>query len=336
MPKRVRLGVLGGAGIAKAALFPAIGAARNAELVAVGTRDPERARQSLDLGSDVRLVSYESLIGDPNIDAIYVPLPNALHAEWSLKAAEAGKAVLCEKPLALDAAEAERLATRCAALGTPLMEGFMYRSHPQHERVRQILDAREIGDVTEVRAHLAVNIMDPPDAANVRFQPELGGGALLDMGCYTVSICRFILEEEPVAVTCSWQIDPRFNVDVSAAGILEFAGGRTGVVSCSFLGNSQGSYSVVGRRGVIEVPRGIIPGLGSRLGETLVIIADGDGRRREELIEPVDQYRLMIESFSDAVLGQRPIPIHPDDSVRNMRVLDALALSAREARRVVI
>jgi D-xylose 1-dehydrogenase (NADP+, D-xylono-1,5-lactone-forming) len=212
----------------------------------------------------------------------------------------------------------------------------MYRFHPQHQRVRKILNSGEIGDVVEVRAHLAVNIMDPPDATNVRFMPELGGGALLDMGCYTVSICRLLFGDEPLAVTASWQVDPRFGVDVSAAGVLEFAGGRTGIVSCSFLGNSQGSYSVVGRNGIIEVPRAIIPGLGSRLGEALVIVADGDGKRREEVIEPVDQYRLMIESFSDAVLGKQPVPIHPDDSVRNMQVLDALARSAREGIRVVI
>ena len=154
MPERVRFGVLGGAGIAKAALFPAIQAAENAELVAVATRDPERARESLGLEKGVRLLTYEALVTDRAIDAVYIPLPNSLHVEWSLKAAEGGKAVLCEKPIALDAAEAKHLAARCAELGTPLMEGFMYRSHPQHQRVRQILDSGEIGDAVEVRAHL--------------------------------------------------------------------------------------------------------------------------------------------------------------------------------------
>ena len=156
------------------------------------------------------------------------------------------------------------------------------------------------------------------------------------MGSYTVSICRLVFGDEPVAVTASWQIDPRFGVDISAAGILESAGLRTGIVSWSFLGNGQGYYSVVGRRGVIEVPRAIIPGLGSRLGEALVIVADGDGRRREEVLEPVDQYRLMIESFSESVLSRRPVPIHPEDSGANMRVLDAIARSAREGVRVAV
>src|SRR5215207_7088606 len=132
MAERLRFGVLGGAGIAKAALVPAIERARNADLAAFGSRDPDRTRQSFGLGPGAKVVGYEALIADPGIDAIYIPLPNNLHAEWARRAVEAGKAVLCEKPLAVSADEARSLVTRCEQLGAPLMEAFMYRSHPQH------------------------------------------------------------------------------------------------------------------------------------------------------------------------------------------------------------
>jgi D-xylose 1-dehydrogenase (NADP+, D-xylono-1,5-lactone-forming) len=336
MAERLRFGVLGGAGIAKAALVPAIDRAGNAELAGFGSRDPERTRQSFGLPPEAEVVRYEALIADPDIDAIYIPLPNSLHAEWALRAAESGKAVLCEKPLALNAEEAARVVRRCAELGAPLMEAFMYRSHPQHARVREIIASGEIGDVVEVRAHLCVDIMSPADPSNVRFSPDLGGGSLLDMGCYTVSICRMILGMEPLSVSGSWQVDPRFDVDVSAAAVLDFPEGRTGVISCSFLGNAQGSYTVVGRSGAIEVPRAIIPGLGSRIGEALLIVADAEGRRREETLPAVDQYQLMVERFSEAVLARRPVPLPPSDSIENMRVLDAIALSAREGIRVTL
>jgi D-xylose 1-dehydrogenase (NADP+, D-xylono-1,5-lactone-forming) len=329
MPKSLRWGVLGTAGIARAAVIPAIKASRNGSLVAVGSRNPAAARNAFAASHAVPFLSYDALIADPEVDAVYIPLPNSHHADWAIRVAEAGKAVLCEKPLALDAAQAARIVARCKQLGVPLMEGFMYRSHPQHARVREIIESGEIGDVVEVRAHLCVDIMNPTDPNNVRFRPELGGGALMDMGCYAVSICRMMLAGEPSRVFAHSYVDPTYRVDVSTAAVLEFPEGRMGVISCSFLGNGQGSYIVVGRKGSIEVPRGIILGLGTRLAEPLLIITNGDGGRREEALPAVDQYRLMIESFADAVLAGTPVPLSPLDSIENMRVLDAIARSGR-------
>ena len=332
MTKRLRWGVLGASGIARGAVIPAIEASRNGTLTAVASRDPEAARALFDVGKAIRFPTYDALLADPDIDAVYIPLPNNLHAEWTIRAAEAGKAVLCEKPLAMDAAEAERVVARCQQLGVPLMEGFMYRSHPQHSRVRELIAQHAIGEVVEVRAHLCVDIMSPADPKNVRFSTESGGGSLMDMGCYAVGVCRMIFGTEPTRVMAHWQIDPAFGVDISAGGVLEFPGGRMGIMSCSFTGNAQGSYAVVGRKGVIEVPRAILPGLGTRLGEALIVIADGDGRRREETLPAVDHYRLMVEDFGDAVLAGGPVPLPPEDSINNMRVLDAIARSARSGR----
>lgn len=332
MSQKLRWGVLGAAGIARAAVLPAITRSRNGTLIAIASRNPDEAAQQLSPSSAVDVVSYEALLTDPRVDAIYIPLPNSMHAEWTIRAAEAGKAVLCEKPLAMTAAEAAHVAARCEAAGSPLMEGFMYRSHPQHNRVRALIAEGAIGEVTEVRAHLCVDIMNPPDPRNVRFSPQLGGGSLMDMGCYAISICRMIFGSEPVRVSARWHIDPTYNVDVGAGGVLEFPGGRFGIVSCSFVGNGQGSYTVVGRKGSIELPRGIILGLGTRVGEALIVVVDGDGRRREELLPAVDHYQLMVEEFADAVLARKAVPLPPSDSIRNMMVLDAMARSARSGR----
>ena len=210
----------------------------------------------------------------------------------------------------------------------------MYRFHPQHRRVLALVASGAIGEIVEVRTHLSVDIMNPPDPGNIRLKPKLGGGALLDMGCYMISVARMVYGIEPVAVRSWWKIDDRFEVDVAAGGVLEFPGRRIALVSCSFEGFGNGFYSVIGRKGVIEAPRAIIQGLGTRLGEALIITMDSDGRRTEETIEPLDHYQLIVEAFADAVLNKTPAPLPPSDSLANMRALDAFARSAREGREV--
>jgi predicted dehydrogenase len=335
MGRKLRWGVLGAAGIAKGVLIPAIQASRNGAVAVLGTRDPAVLGAFGEEHRIGRVVSgYEAVIADPGVEALYIPLPNSLHAEWAAKAADAGKPVLCEKPLAMTAAEAERMAASFAGKGVPLMEGFMYRFHPQHARVRAIIDSGEIGEPTEVHAHLSVDLMSPPDPRNVRFIPALGGGALLDMGCYTVSIARMIFGAEPTRVSAWQSLDATFGVDIATSAVLEFPGGRVASASCSFKGNGQGFYRVIGRKGMIDVPRGILPGLGDRSAEALVVVVDGNGRRREEEIAPADQYRLMVEAFADAVIDGRPVPRPPSDSLANMRVLDAIAASAAKGAAV--
>ena len=162
------------------------------------------------------------MLADPAVDALYVPLPNSMHLEWAIRAAEAGKPVLLEKPLALNADEAAKIVEAFERRHVPLMESFMYRFHPQHMRVRELIDFGAIGDIVEVRTHLSVDIMNPPDPNNIRMKPELGGGALLDMGCYMISVARMLFAAEPVAARGWWKQDKRFGVDVAAAGVLEF------------------------------------------------------------------------------------------------------------------
>ena len=330
MAERLRWGILGAnSWIAREAVVPAIQKSRNGKVAALGTRDTDPSAQD-----GTRVLRYEALLADPDVDALYIPLPNSMHLEWAIRAAGAGKPVLLEKPLALNFDEAAQIVEAFERRGVPLMEGLMYRFHPQHRRVRALIDSGAIGDVMEVRTHLSVDIMNPPDPNNIRMKPELGGGALLDMGCYMISVARMVFAAEPLAVRGWLKQDARFGVDVAAAGLLEFPGSRVAMVSCSFEGFGNGFYSVIGREGVIEAPRGIIQGLGTRLGEALIIQMNSDGRRTEESIPHVDHYQLLVEAFADAVLDKSPVPLPPSNSLSNQRTIDAFARSAHEGREV--
>jgi xylose dehydrogenase (NAD/NADP) len=332
MAERFRWGILGAAGIARAAVVPEIQRSRLGQVVAVASREVARAEAfARDLGVPRAAASYEALLSDPAIDGVYIPLPNALHAEWTIRAAAAGKPVLCEKPLATSAADAVRMVEACARHAVPLMEGFMYRFHPQTRRVQDLIASGAIGQVREVRAHLSVNILRTFEANNIRYAPALGGGALLDMGCYTVNIARMAFAAEPIAAFAQLRRDTALDVDVAAAGVLEFPDGLA-TIGCSFTADGQGRYSIVGSTGTIEVPRGIIPGLGTRHPQALIIIVDSDGNRREEILPPAEQYGLMADAFADTVRQGRPAPLSGQDAIANARVLDALSRSAATGR----
>jgi xylose dehydrogenase (NAD/NADP) len=333
----VQWGVLGARSwIAREAVMPAIRESKNSKLVAIASRDADYRMREYGSAQGVRVLTYDGLIHDDSVDAIYIPLPNSMHFEWARKAAEAGKSVLCEKPLALNAAEAEALAALFERRGVKLMESFMYRFHPQHQRIRELVRSGVIGDVLEVHAHLSVDLMSPPDPNNVRFKRELGGGTLLDMGCYGVSASRMVFGDEPSAVSAWWRMDEAMNVDVAAAGVLEFPRGRVAMVSCSFEGNGNGFYTIIGRKGTIEAPRALILGAGNRAAEALIVVVDADGRRSEEFLQPFNQYRGLVEEFATSILLDKPVPLPLSDSINNARVLDAFAQSATEGRRVTV
>ncbi|MGH2411926.1 MAG: Gfo/Idh/MocA family protein [Chloroflexota bacterium] len=337
MGRRLRWGVLGAANIALVKVIPGIQGSSNGVVVALASRNEERGRAAAArLGIDRIHGSYEALLHDPEVDAIYNPLPNSLHAEWTIRAAEAGKAILCEKPLALDAAEAQRVVDACTQHGVPLMEAFMYRHHPQNVRVRELVAQGAIGRVNEVRANLCFDMLNPPDPTNVRLRPDLGGGARLDMGCYSVNATRMAFGEEPLRALAWHDVDERFGVDVAMTGVLEYPDRRVATVSCSFKAGYQGWYTILGSEGFIEVPRAIIPGWDQLAADTIVAIYDRNTHRREERFAPVDHYQLMAEAFSASVLAGEPVPYPPDDAIRNMRVLDALGRSAAQDTAVAV
>lgn len=331
MATKLRWGILGASSwIARDAIMPGIDKSSNGQIVALGSRSPHKLAGH----GEARLMTYEAMLADPAIDAIYIPLPNSMHVEWAIRCAAAGKAVLLEKPLALNLAEASRIVEAFAKHNVPLMESFMYRFHPQHKCVRELLESGIIGDLVEVHTHLSVDLMSPPDYSNIRMKSQLGGGALLDMGCYIVSSARMLFGEEPRAVRAWWKIDPVSGVDIAASAVLEFSAGRTALVSCSFEGWANGMYRIIGRKGVIEVPRALILGLGTRTGEAAIITMDKDGNRSEEILPDTDHYQLIVEAFAEAVLNGKPVPLPVSDALNNMRVIDAFAQSAREGREV--
>jgi len=295
MPEGLRWGMLGAAHIAQRALLSAFAASRNGRLVAVASRDVDKARALLVEHPDVRAVEgYDALLADPTIDAVYNPLPNSLHKEWSIRSLEAGKHVLCEKPIALNAGEAEEMAAAATASKRHLMEAFMFRFHPaMREFVSTARDAIHVSSRFGFTAH---------DEADIRLQALLGGGALLDVGCYTVSVSRWILGE-PVDVVAAAHL--RDSLDLTTNALLTFSGNRTATV-----------WSSVESARIEEV----------------TVITPTDVLRRAPVFsarEGHDPYQLMVESFGDSVLQGGPDAIPMSESIANMRVLDAIRESSR-------
>jgi D-xylose 1-dehydrogenase (NADP+, D-xylono-1,5-lactone-forming) len=275
--------------------MPAISASSNGRLVAIASRDPERARAVASRHSvPVVSLTYEALLQEPEVDAVYIPLHHSAHKEWALRAAAAGKHVLCEKPLAMNAAEAEEMGTGADRAGVLLMEAFMYRFHP-HPRDF----VAGLRGAMYVNATFGFTLQDP---ANFRMRRELGGGALLDVGCYTVNVARWILGE-PVGVAASVRRDGEDGVDMTVSALLRFAGGATASVWASFEGPEEQELTVVTKSG------------------------------RERLERPFSNmepnpYQLMVESFAASVLGGHPVALPVSDSVANMRVLDRIREAA--------
>ena len=319
----IRWGILGAANIARKRFIPGVARTTNGVVTALASRDGARARAvTAELSIPTAYDSYDALLADPQIDAIYNPLPNTLHAEWTLKAAAAGKAILCEKPLAIGSAQARTMIAGARAAGVLLMEAFMYRFHPQHARVRELIDAGAIGDVRVVRSHFTF-LLEPFDPANVRLQRDLAGGALMDVGCYCVNAARMLFGEEPQWASAQADMCAEFGVEVALSGTLGFSDRRMATFDCGFRASGQGAYTVAGTLGQIDVPNAFVPSA-----PTVVRITTG-GLTRDETIPAVDQYALEAQEFADALLAPRPLRIPADDALGTLRAIEALHQSAR-------
>jgi xylose dehydrogenase (NAD/NADP) len=317
----VRFGIISTANIADAKVVPAIRASDH-EVRAVASRDRDRAAAFADR-HDVpeAFGGYEALL-DADIDAVYNPLPNALHREWTCRAADAGLDVLCEKPLASDADEAIEVVQHCRNAGVTLMEAFMYQYHPRTERALEVAD-RHLGDIRHV--HAAFNFPLPSDRTDdVRLDPSLAGGALMDVGCYAVSAARQFLGE-PVAADATVNDARNCGVDTDIAGTLEFADGATATVEASFESRNHQSYRVEGTDGWLEATDAFNP----THDDGVVLRWGTDGKTVEEAFDPIDQYRLEVEHFADcAESGEMP-RTDGEEAVANMRAIDALYEAAR-------
>ncbi len=319
----LRWGILSTANIGVRKVIPGIRRAGRCEVVAIASRDRERADSAAaELGIARAHGSYEDLLADPDVDAVYVPLPNHLHAEWTIAAARAGKHVLCEKPLAMTATDAERMIRACEAGGVLLMEAFMYRLHPTWEAVREIVASGRIGELRAVQSWFSYFNDDP---ANIRNILEAGGGALYDVGCYTVNLSRMLFGAEPVRIQGSVTRDPVTGVDVLSSGILDFPGG-VATFTCSTRAEPDQRVHVYGTEGRISlgIPFNIPPDLPTEV----FVTSGGEPPVRPDTqviaFEPADQYAIQAERFAAAVLDGIPVPIPPEDAVGNLQVIEEL------------
>jgi predicted dehydrogenase len=324
--RKVRWGILSTADIGMTKVTPAIMKSAHSEVVAIASRDGERARAAAgQLGIAKSYGSYEDLLADPEIDAIYNPLPNHLHVELTIAANAAGKHVLCEKPIALSAGEAKRL--RSCRADRLIMEGFMVRFHAQWLRAREIARSGELGDVRAIRA---VFSYFNDDANNVRNMPEIGGGALLDIGCYPITGGRFFFEGEPEGILALIDRDPRFGTDRQASVIADFGKGRHLVFLVSTQMVNHQSIELLGTKGRVEI---IIPYNAPQDEPTALLVDEGlspDGHlARREIFPPSDQYTEMAEAFALAVLGKAALPYGIEDAIASMHALDAAFESER-------
>ncbi|MGZ8662799.1 MAG: Gfo/Idh/MocA family protein [Actinomycetota bacterium] len=319
----LRWGIVSTADIGMRKVIPGIRTAARCEVVAIASRDLARAEAAAsELAIGRAHGSYEDLLADPDVDAVYVPLPNHLHTEWTIAAARAGKHVLCEKPLAMTAADAERMIEACQAEGVHLMEAFMYRLHPTWEAVRELVASGRIGELRAVQSWFSYFNDDP---ANIRNIPEAGGGALYDIGCYSVSLSRMLFGREPVRIQGSVTRDPNMGIDVLTSGILDFPGG-VATFTCSIRAEPDQRVYVYGTRGWIsvEIPFNIPPDLPTRV----FVTSGGEPPVRPDTemltFEPADPYAVQAERFAATVLDGAPVPIPPGDAVGNLRVIEEL------------
>ena len=328
--KPVTWGILSTAKISRKKVIPAMKRGNLCRIRAIASRDEAGARQVADeLGIPKAYGSYEELLADPEIEAVYNPLPNHLHVPWSIKAAEAGKHVLCEKPISLTAAEAQTLLEVRDRTGVLITEAFMVRSHPQWLRPRELIRQGRIGKLRAIQGAFSYSNTDP---RNIRNQADIGGGGIYDIGCYPIVISRFLFEAEPTRVVGLIERDPQLKIDRLTSALLDFPEGQAGFV-CSTQMVPYQRIQVFGTKGriEIEIPFNAPPDKPCR-----IFVDDGSqpagASAQAETFDVVDQYTIQGELFSEAIRSGKPVEFPLEDAVKNMRVIDALFRSAENGR----
>ena len=327
---RLRFGILSTADIARKKVIPGMRTAPSVDVTAIASRDVAVAeRVARELGIRRAHGSYEALLADPDVDAVYIPLPNTLHHPWTIRALKAGKHVLCEKPLALTSADAQRMVDACEAAGVRLMEAFMYRLHPTWVAVRELVEAGRIGRLQAVQSWFSYY---NDDASNIRNILEYGGGALMDIGCYSVNLSRMLFGGEPLRVQASLRRDEATGVDVLTSAILDFEGGHA-TFTCAIRTETDQRVEIYGTDGRISIwiPFNIPPDRPTRVS----VIAGGNPPVAPAAdvmtFDTADPYGAESERFAQAILRGEPSPVPPEDAVANMRVIEQI-FAAAEAR----
>jgi len=328
--RKIRWGVLSTARIGTNQIIPAMQQGTLTEVTAIASRDKQRAAEVAEkLGIPRAYGSYAELLADPEVDAVYIPLPNEQHVPWSIKALEAGKHVLCEKPIALTADEAQTLVEASSHYPhLKVMEAFMYRHHPQWQRAKGLMTAGALGDVRTIQSFFSYSNLDP---ANIRNQAEHGGGGLMDIGCYNISLSRFIFGEEPTRVCAKVEYDPQFKTDRLVSSLLDFPSG-TATFTCSTQLSPYQRVNIFGTTGRVEIE---IP-FNAPAKRPCRIWYAHDSTVDELILDACNQYTLQGDAFSRAIIDNTPVPTPLEDAVANMRVIDAIIRSGREGKWVEV
>jgi predicted dehydrogenase len=328
--KKVRWGILSTAKIGREKVIPAMQQSPYADVAAIASRDIDQAKK---VAAELHIAkvygSYEALLNDPEIDAVYIPLPNDLHVPWAIKAMAAGKHVLCEKPIALSAMQAaELLEVSEQHPNIKVMEAFMYRFHPQWAHVKQLIERGAIGELKSIQSHFSYYNVDPN---NIRNKKNAGGGGLMDIGCYCISISRFIFGKEPLSVFGAVQFDANTHTDNYTSGILDFGNG-TSTFTCSTQLVPTQYANILGTTARIEmeIPFTPLPDKPAR------IWLHSKTGTEEISFEAVNQYTLQASLFSLSILNNTPVPTPLQDAVNNMKVIDAVFKSGEEGKWVTL
>lgn len=319
--KTLQLGILSVSGFFQKKIAIPIAKSPLIDIAAIASRSQEKAEAAAARYDIPKAYgSYEELLNDKYLDAVYIPLPNHLHDEYIKKAADAGKHVICEKPIALNAQQAEDSISYATIKGVKVMEAFMYRFHPQWQHARELIRMKEIGQLQSVQTSFSFNNTDPD---NIRNRPDAGGGALLDIGCYAVSVSRFLTGKEPERAISLVQKDPDFGTDTLLSGILDFGGGQRASFTVGTKTFPYQRVTAIGSGGmiVIEIPFNTPSDV-----DTRIFVTNSVGTR-EVIFPPEDQYILEFEAFAKAILEDHEVPTPPQDALNNMKVLDALRTS---------
>lgn len=329
MQDRVRWGIVSTAQIGRNVFIPALRAARRGELTAVAGRDAGRtAAFAAELGVPEVFASYDALLASDRVDAVYLPLPNTMHEEWTLRAVECGKHVFCEKPLATTVAGAQRMVDAARRRGVLLWEAMVFRYHPQTLRLRRLLDGGAIGDLRHLHMRMSFNL---PAGENIRRQPELGGGVLMDVGCYLITVARWAAASEPTQVSAAWHVDPQHGVDLRLALLLAFPGGAAATLYGGFDGAATPGAHLIGSRGSLHIEQPTHP-----YEESAYTLTTPAATERVTLRNGVRAFTPALDHFHDCVLDGRTPLLDARDAILTLRVMEAAQEAARSQRTVTL
>jgi predicted dehydrogenase len=326
--RQLKIGVIGAADIAVSRVIPNLKQSMKVRVQALASRDELKAQKwAGELGVPQYFASYEEMLRRGDIDAVYIPLVNSLHMEWSIRSLSMGKHVLCEKPLALNSREADRMVQAAKKHGLVLMEGFMYRFHPRNLAVFEMVSRGDIGTLKAIQSSFSY-VLD--DDSSYLMNHELGGGALYDIGCYPVNVSRMLTRSEPIEVYATANLAGS-GVDMTMQGILRFPGGVLSSIHAAMDEEAQFWYRVIGDSGIIEVPWAFVS-----LGNETKIMVQRDEKQETVSFDEVDEYRLEFDHFADIVAGQAEPLYAIEDSVKNLAVIEALLKSADRGKPVTL